>query len=147
MNPWATVAGLAAIKRSLIEAIPGWRAPAAFAVGTVDDAGDDARFPHTNTGRSAEGLAPVLLATVLGHDGSTATLDLDRADLKAAIETFAQARACTDVPHPNLEAWETVLAEIRRNPERRTVAVWVRDRGDVETSPADTALRHATGLA
>ena len=67
----------------------------------------------TSTGRAAtHDLPGVVLAKVLGHDGSTATVPLTQAQLEAAVDSLAPAEACTTVEHPNLAAWRTVLGEL-----------------------------------
>ena len=69
----------------------------------------------------------MVLATVLGHDGTTGTLPLTTGALEAAIRGLAPAEACTSMPHPNLAAWREVLAEATSNPARTLVAVFVAD--------------------
>ena len=111
---WSTPDGLAAIRDHLAGAIDGWRAPVAQAV---------------------------VLATVLGHDGSTATLPVSRHQLAAAVESLEPARACTDVDHPNLAAWQEVLLELDGNPAREAQAVFVADLDDPVTSEVDGSMR------
>ena len=111
---WSTPDGLAAIRDHLAGAIDGWRAPVAHAV---------------------------VLATVLGHDGSTATLPVSRHQLAAAVESLEPARACTDVDHPNLAAWQEVLLELDGNPAREAQAVFVADLDDPVTSEVDGSMR------
>ncbi|MBT9255039.1 hypothetical protein KMZ32_08050 [Phycicoccus sp. MAQZ13P-2] len=140
---WSTPDGLAAIRAHLVERIDGWQEPAAHAVGlSPASSTPDWLFPHVTAapgGRPA--LATVVLATVLGHDGSTATLPLSRSDLAAAVESLEPAEACTDLPHPNLAAWREVLAELDGNPAREAVAVFVADLEDPVASEADASLR------
>ena len=78
---------------------------------------------------------------MLGHDGSTASLPLSRAELAAAVESLAPAEACTDLDHPNLAAWREVLAELDGNPAREAQAVFVADLDDPVTSEADGSMR------
>ena len=80
-------------------------------------------------------------ATVLGHDGSTATLDLTTAQLRAAVESLSPAEACTSLDHPNLAAWRQALSEAASNPARTLVAVFVADLDDPVSSEADGAMR------
>ena len=98
-------------------------------------------FPHVNPPGGSHNLPGVVLAKVVGHDGSTATIELSAPRLEAAVEALAPAEACTTVAHPNLAAWRRVLGELRSNPARTAYAVFVRDVDDPVTSEADAALR------
>ena len=139
---WSTPEGLAAIRDHLADRIDGWRAPVAHAVGlSPASSSPEWVFPHVNAPGASHGLAAVVLATVVGHDGSTATLDLTRADLEAAVDSLAPAEACTAVEHPNLGAWRQVLAELDSNPARTAVAVFVADLDDPVGSEADGSMR------
>ena len=62
-------------------------------------------FAPANTPGGRHGLPAVVLATILGHDGSTASLPVSAHQLAAAVESLAPAQACTEVEHPNLAAW------------------------------------------
>lgn len=139
---WSTPDGLAAIKDHLAAKIEGWRPPVAYAVG-LSSASSSAEvdFGHVNTPGGRHGLPAVILATVLGHDGSTATLELTTSQLDAAIESLAPAEACTELDHPNLAAWRVALAEAQSNPARTLVAVFVADLDDPVASEADGAMR------
>ena len=139
---WSTEAGLAAIKDHLAARIDGWRAPVAYAVGlSPADSSGEWEFRHVNPPGGRHGLPAVVLATVLGHDGSTATLELSRSDLREAITSLEPAQACTTLDHPNLAAWRATLAEIESNPVRTMCAVFVADLADPVTSDADGCLR------
>ncbi len=139
---WSTPEGLAAIRAHLAARIDGWREPVAHAVGlSPATSSPEWVFPHVNAPGGAHGLPAVVLATVIGHDGSTATLDLAHGDLVAAVESLAPAEACTSVEHPNLHAWREVLAELDSNPARSAVAVFVSDLEDPVTSEADGSMR------
>jgi hypothetical protein len=139
---WSTPDGLAAIRDHLAARIDGWRAPVAHAVGlSPASSSPEWVFPHVNAPGASHALAAVVLATVIGHDGSTATVDLSRSDLEAAVESLAPAEACTAVEHPNLAAWREVLAELASNPARSAVAVFVADLEDPVTSEADGSMR------
>ncbi|MBD3783373.1 MAG: hypothetical protein IE926_10535 [Micrococcales bacterium] len=141
---WSTPEGLAAIRDHLAARIEGWREPAAHAVGlSPASSTPEWVFPHVNGPGGRHGLPAVVLATILGHDGSTATLPLSRGDLEAAVESLAPAEACTDLDHPNLAAWREVLHELDGNPAREAVAVFVADLADPVTSEADASLRVA----
>ena len=139
---WSTPDGLEAIRRHLAERIEGWRQPVAHAVGlSPASSSPEWVFAHVNTPGGRHGLPAVVLATVLGHDGSTATLPVSRSDLAAAVESLAPAEACTSLEHPNLAAWREVLAELEGNPAREALAVFVADLDDPVTSEADGSMR------
>jgi len=139
---WSTPDGLAAIRAHLAARIEGWRQPVAHAVGlSPASSSPEWVFAHVNTPGGAHGLAAVVLASVLGHDGTTASLPLSRPELAAAVESLAPAQACTDLPHPNLAAWREVLTELEGNPAREAVAVFVADLDDPVTSEADGSMR------
>ena len=143
MSPdWSTPDGLADIKDALAAAIPGWQQPVAHAVG-VSSASSSVEwgFGHVNVPGGRHGLPAVVLATILGHDGSTATLDLTTAQLAAAVESLEPAEACTTLDHPNLAAWREALAEASSNPARSLVAVFVADLDDPVSSEADGTMR------
>ena len=86
-------------------------------------------------------LAAVVLASVLRHDGSTATLDVSAEQLQAAVDGLAPAQACAEVEHPNLAAWQGLLTEAGDNPARALVAVFVADLDDPVGSDADGQMR------
>ena len=139
---WSTPDGLAAIRAHLAARIDGWRQPVAHAVGlSPASSSPEWVFAHVNTPGGAHGLAAVVLASVLGHDGSTATVPVSRAQLAAAVESLEPARACTSVEHPNLAAWQQVLLELEGNPAREAQAVFVADLDDPVTSEADGSMR------
>jgi hypothetical protein len=139
---WSTPDGLAAIRDHLAGRIGGWREPVAYAVAVSSaSSSPEWTFPHVNGPGGGHGLSAVVLATILGHDGSTATLGVSRADLETAVESLAPAEACTSVPHPNLWAWREALLELDSNPARTAVAVFVADLRDPVTSAADASLR------
>ena len=139
---WSTPDGLAAIRAHLAGGIDGWRQPVAHAVGlSPASSSPEWVFAHVNHPGGSHGLAAVVLATVLGHDGSTATLVVSRSQLAAAVESLEPARACTSVEHPNLAAWQQVLLELEGNPAREAQAVFVADLGDPVTSEADGSMR------
>ena len=139
---WSTPEGLAAIKDHLAAQIEGWCPPIAYAVGLSSASSSGVwEFPHVNRPGGRHGLPAVVLATVLGHDGTTGTLPLTTGALEAAIRGLAPAEACTSMPHPNLAAWREVLAEATSNPARTLVAVFVADLGDPVSSEADGSMR------
>ncbi len=139
---WSTPEGLAAIRDHLAARVEGWRQPVAYAVGVSSaSSSPEWDFGHINVPGGRHGLAAVVLATVLGHDGSTATLDVTTAELAAAVESLEPAEACTTLEHPNLAAWRVALAEAESNPARSIVAVFVADLEDPVSSEADGAMR------
>ena len=139
---WSTPDGLAAIRDHLAARIDGWRQPVAYAVGlSPASSSPEWLFAHVNAPGGRHGLPAVVLATVLGHDGSTATLPLSRSQLAAAVESLAPAEACTALDHPNLAAWREVLHELEGNPAREAQAVFVADLDDPVTSEADGSMR------
>lgn len=139
---WSTPEGLAAIRDHLTAKVEGWHAPAAWAVG-LSPASSSVEwvFPHVNTPGGTHGLAAVVLATVLRHDGTTATLPVSRSELAAAVESLEPAEATTSLEHPNLAAWRGILHELDGNPAREAVAVFVGDLGDPVASEADGSMR------
>lgn len=139
---WSTPEGLAAIRDHLASRIEGWRPPVAYAVGLSSASSSvEWGFGHVNVPGGRHGLPAVVLATILGHDGSTATLDLTTSQLAAAVESLEPAEACTTLDHPNLAAWREALAEASSNPARSLVAVFVADLDDPVSSEADGAMR------
>ncbi|SMC72927.1 hypothetical protein [Janibacter indicus] len=139
---WSTPEGLAAIRAHLAERLDGWTPPVAWAVGITPATSDpDVQFPHVNLPGGSHGLAAVVLASVLRHDGATATLDVSVDQLQAAVEGLEPAQACTTVEHPNLGAWRGLLTEARDNPARELVAVFVADLDDPVSSDADGEMR------
>ncbi len=139
---WSTPEGLAAIRDHLAGRLDSYRHPVAYAVAlSPASSSPEWVFPHVNEPGGTHGLPAVVLATIIGHDGSTATLDVSRAALEAAVQSLEPAEACTSVPHPNLGAWKEVLAELDSNPAREAVAVYVADLDDPVSSEADASLR------
>lgn len=139
---WTTLAGLAAVKEALAARIEGYREPVAYAVGlSPASSSPEWEFHHVNSPGGGHGLPAVMLATVLGHDGSTATLDLSPSQLDVAVTSLAPAQACAESEHPNLAAWRQTLAAIKGNPAREMVAVFVADLDDPVTSEADGSMR------
>lgn len=139
---WSTPDGLAAIARHLGDRIEGYRPPVAHALAVSSATSDlDWQLPHVNEPGGRHGLAAVVLATVLGHDGSTATLPLTSAHLDAAIESLEPAEACREIQHANLDAWREARRLLDDNPAREVVAVFVADLDDPVSSEADGEMR------
>jgi len=139
---WSTPEGLAAIRDALAAQLPGWTPPIAYAVGLSSaSSSPEWDFGHVNTPGGRHGLPAVVVATLLGHDGSTDTVPLTSGVLEAAIKALEPAEACTQLPHPNLAAWRAALSDLQGNPAREVVAVFVADLDDPVTSEADGAMR------
>lgn len=139
---WSTTQGLAAIRDHLADRVDGWRQPVAHAIGlSPASSSREWEFRHVNAPGGQHGLAAVVLASVLHHDGSTASLPLSHGALAAAVESLAPAEACQHVEHPNLAAWRAVIADLEGNPAREAVAVFVADLDDPVTSEADGSMR------
>ncbi|MGE9809281.1 hypothetical protein [Janibacter sp. G1551] len=139
---WTTPAGLAEIREAVAASIDGWRPPVMWGVGiTSASSTPDVEFPHVNGPTDGTTLSGVLVAKALGHDGSTATLDLTTEQLASVVEALSPAEACTEVHHPNLAAFRQLLGEAEDNPARSLVAVFVGDLDDPVGSEADGAMR------
>jgi hypothetical protein len=136
VDEWATLDGLGRIRERLAAQLDGWAYPVGFGIAL------DGAFGHVNAPGGAHRLASVVLATVLKHDGSTATLDVSAQQLDEAITALAPAAACTEVEHPNLGAWQALREELRARGGRLT-AVFVRDPADPVSSDDDATLRAA----
>jgi hypothetical protein len=138
---WSTPEGLRSVRESLAATIPGWVDPALYAVGIGPGAGSrEVGFPHVN----ADGthlLPALVLASVVGHRGGTATYDMGVDQLAAAVEQLAPAEACTALEHPNLWAWRDLLAQAAEVPALTLTAVFVGDLADPPASEADAELR------
>lgn len=134
LDEWSTLAGLGRIRERLASQIDGWTAPYSWALA------HDGEIGHVNAPGAQHGLPAVILATVLKHDGATATLEVSRQQLDEAITTLAPASACTEVGHPNLAAWRA-LREAHDERGGTITAVFVRDAADPETSATDATLR------
>lgn len=139
---WSTPDGLAAITEHLAGRLDGYRAPVAHAVAVSPASSDPVwELPHVNAPGGRHGLPAVVLATILGHDGSTATVPLTSAQLTAAIESLSPAEACRELDHPNLAAWREASRMLEDNPAREAVAVFVADLDDPVSSEADGEMR------
>lgn len=137
LDEWSTLEGLAAIRERLGAQITGWQGPASYAIAV------DGELPHINLPGGQHGLPAVVLATVLKHDGATATIEMSRQQLDEAITALAPAAACTDVEHPNLAAWRRIRDRLDERGGATLTAVFVRDLADPVTSEVDAALRAA----
>ncbi|HWI42089.1 MAG TPA: pyridoxamine 5'-phosphate oxidase family protein [Nocardioides sp.] len=134
LDEWSTVEGLGRIRERMAAQIDGWQSPVGHGIAVDGD------FAHVNAPGGTHGLPAVVLATVLKHDGSTATLEVDRQQLDEAITALAPAAACTDVEHPNLAAWRKVRERVEERGGTVT-AVFVRSADDPVSSETDERLR------
>ena len=138
---WSTPEGLRAVRESIAATIPGWSAPAAYAVGIGAGSGSrEVGFPHVNAD-GVHHLPAVVLAKVVGHPGGTATYDVTEDQLRSAVDTLAPAEACTAVEHPNLRAWRALLKQAQEVPGLTLTAVFVADLADPAASEADATMR------
>ena len=134
LDEWGTLDGLGRIREQLAAQIDGWAYPVSYALAL------DGEIGHVNEPGGIHRLPGVVLATVLKHDGSTATLEVSRHQLDEAIGALAPAEACTEVDHPNLAAWRA-LRDAHAERGGAIAAVFVRDAADPVTSPLDADLR------
>lgn len=135
---WATPEEIAVARARFEAAIPGWQHPEAYGVGRR--VGDGLEFGRINT----EGhlLPAVVLATVCGHTGGSASYVLGLDGFDRAIELLAPAEADTSQPHPNLWAWQRFRAALADTDE--VVAVFDADPAAPGTDPYVLALRAHT---
>lgn len=134
LGEWSTVEGLRAIRDRLAEQIDGWRFPVSFGLALDGEPG------LVNRPGGVHALPAVVLATVLKHDGSTATLDVSAQQLDEAITALSPAEACTAVEHPNLADWRALRARLEAGGGAVT-AVFVRSADDPVSSEVDARLR------
>lgn len=97
MERWETVEQIAGARRRFEAANPDYRPPSAHGLVVGGE------ISVWNVGEHL--LPPAVLCSVLGHDGSTAALEVSEEQLEAAIGALAPAEACTFYDHPNLAAW------------------------------------------
>lgn len=134
LEEWSTLDGLGRIRERLAAQIDGWSYPVSYALAL------DGEIGHVNEPGGMHRLPGVVLATVLKHDGSTATLEVTPQQLDEAITALAPAAACTEVDHPNLADWRAVQARLAASGGTLS-AVFVRDAGDEPSSATDARLR------
>ncbi|HVK29736.1 MAG TPA: pyridoxamine 5'-phosphate oxidase family protein [Nocardioides sp.] len=134
LDEWSTLEGLGRIRERLAAQIEGWSYPVSYALAL------DGEIGHVNEPGGVHQLPGVVLATVLKHDGSTATLEVTPQQLDEAITALAPAAACTEVDHPNLADWRAVRSRLAASGGTLT-AVFVRDAGDEPGSATDAGLR------
>lgn len=143
-----TVEELKAAKAALIESMPGWTPPAAYAVGVVTQEGR-VQWTHTNH-RGIHGFPAVALSKALGHRTGSASFPMELRTFDAAIEVLRPAGACEHYEHPNLWAWEQLRATIETDggvPEgSQIVAVFIGDEGDPVIDDLNRQLRAELGI-
>lgn len=142
---WSTPEEIAAARQTIAASIDGWQEPAAFAVGISSATSSaETEFPHVNN--VGAGLLPALvMAKTIGYSSGTLTHELTTHELEHAIAGLAPAEACTAYEHPNLAAWRSILAELRTNPARTAVVVFIASLDDPVSSEADGSLRTQLG--
>lgn len=124
----------------VLESLPGFVEPAAYAVGVVGPGGT--RFGVINADRTHR-LPAAVLGSVLGYRSGTCTIELTAATLDAAIARLAPAEACTKWDHPNLWTWRDVRATT--TDDERVVAVFIGDEGDRAADGPQRELRRQAG--
>jgi hypothetical protein len=130
LDEWATPEGLATARRRMEQAIDGWRSPVAWGVAA------DGGFSHVNRPGGRHGLASVVLASVLEHDGSTATLELSSSCARRSPRSSRPRPARRRAPEP--EGVAADLGVVRRP----AAAGGLRRRpGRLGESEADATLR------
>ncbi|GIG00398.1 hypothetical protein [Catellatospora citrea] len=108
LEQWRTIADLDAARQRFEAAIPGWRPPAAFGVARL--VSGRPVFARVAVG---DGFLPaVVLASVCGHSGGSASYPLTPAALDRVIALLTPAVACTELPHPNLHAWRGLRQQL-----------------------------------
>jgi hypothetical protein len=132
---WSTTEEIIAARDRLERGL-GWRRPAAHAVAR--ETGGQIEFVRINIDENY--LPAVVLASVVGHRGGSASYRLTATDLDAAIDMLAPAEACTEYEHPNLYAWRQLLASLGGG---CVIAVFVEDRAARSDDPYVTALLDA----
>lgn len=139
---WTTREEVLAARNRYESAIPGWRCPGLYAVGTRHDDGS-IWFPFICHGDHP--LPAAVLATVCGHQRGSDSYDLMIAELADAIRRLAPAEACTDWDHPNLAAWRRVYRSVTDDPDQRAVAVFDMDPESRSEVPEVIELRRQAG--
>ena len=134
---WATDEELAAARQRFADRIPGYVAPAAYAVARIDDG--ELTFGHVNDVDGFHRLPGTVLASVCGYVADTATFELSRDQLAEAAELLSPAEAAEHWDHPNLWSWRELLKAA--TPDSKFVAMFVRDPADPPVDYHDTLFR------
>ncbi|MEU6249290.1 hypothetical protein [Glycomyces sp. NPDC047010] len=136
-DEWPTPEAIGAAREAMIARIPGWTLPAAYGLAVESGAGFE--FPRVNAG--VHPLPAVVMATVLGHGGGSASYAVDLELLDLAIRLLAPAEVCTAYEHPNLAAWRDVREALVSGAAGRMVFV-----GDGEVTLDDSAVNALRAL-
>jgi hypothetical protein len=134
-DSWKTPEEIASVRERLIARIPGWTLPASY--GLAREADGRIEFARANFGEHP--LPAIVLSTVLGHEGGSASYPMDAALLAQAIRLLEPAEVCTAYDHPNLWTWRVVLQDIADGGE--AVAVFTYDPESEDEDAAVKALR------
>ena len=146
-SEWRTVDELQAGKRAIVESMPGWSEPAAYALG-VRTGDREIDFRVTNH-RGTHDLPGIVLAHVLGYRTGTRSYILDLATFDVAIAELEPAGACDAYDHPNLWAWQQLRAEIETGDVPRSaeiVAVFIGDESQSPVGAPVVQLRRQLGI-
>lgn len=140
---WETPEKVRAAIDRLTARMPGWAIPAAYGLVLVAEAdlgSDRVRFPVVN--QPVHTLPALVLSLLTGRRAETATFELRRSELDAAIALLAPAAFATMFNHPNLAAWRTIAQAWEDDDVAQVHAVFLADLDDPISSPYDAALRH-----
>lgn len=140
---WTTREEVLAARTRYESAIPGWRRPGLYAVGTRHD---DGRLRFSFICHGDHPLPAAVLATVCGHQHGSASYDLTVEQLEEAIYRLAPAEACVDWDHPNLAAWREVYRSVGDDPDQKILAVFDADPYAQSDVPEVLALRRQAGV-
>jgi hypothetical protein len=132
-DDWLSLEGLARIRERIAATIEGWSAPVAWTVVAHE------AQPVVNRPGGRHGLAAVALASVIKHDGSTATVPVNRQQLGWAITLLSPAEQCPGISHPNLKAWRALLDSGQSDFQ----AVFIRSLEDPASSAYDCSFRES----
>jgi DNA-directed RNA polymerase specialized sigma24 family protein len=110
MNEWRTAAEVLSAKAALVDSMPGWTTPLAYALGIADVSGEiDWRVTNY---RNEHELPGVVLGKVLGYRSGSKSYTVDLRTFDEAIAALEPAGACDAFEHPNLWAWQRLRTEI-----------------------------------
>jgi len=147
MTEWRTAAEVLSAKAALMDSMPGWTTPTAYALG-VAVGGDEIDWRVTNY-RNEHELPGVVLGKILGYRSGSRSSTLDLRTLDEAIEALAPAGACDAFEHPNLWAWQRLRGEISAGAvaeDVKIVVVFVGSSSDDIPDGRVATLRHHLGL-
>ncbi len=147
MTEWRTAAEVLAAKAALVESMPGWTTPSAYALG-VAVGGEEIEWRVTNH-RNEHELPGVVLGKLLGYRSGSTSYTLDLRTFDEAIAALEPAGACDAFEHPNLWAWQRLRDEISTGTlpgDVQIVVVFVGSPSDDVTDLWVRALRHHLGI-